>query len=239
MERIGRDQDTSEKDRVRDRTKPRKKRRFDSGPDPEKVKETLTTKEVREEFDREKEEEAAANILNKKPIVYSNSDVHAKRAYIGNIPIDTDPVDLQCFLNISMSEAGGCLDEGNPVLNSRFVNLDKRFMFVELRSVEETTCLMQLDGIKYRNHFLKIRRPVDYEKNAKAQPERPIPKLNLARLGIVSSQVEDSDLKLYVGGLSLNMNEEQIKKVLMRYGMLKSFRLVKEKDEIISKGYAF
>jgi RNA recognition motif-containing protein len=98
---------------------------------------------------------------------------------------------------------------------------------------------MQLDGIKYRNHFLKIRRPVDYEKNAKVQPERPIPKLNLARLGIVSSQVEDSDLKLYVGGLSLNMNEEQIKKVLMRYGQLKSFRLVKEKDEIISKGYAF
>lgn len=98
---------------------------------------------------------------------------------------------------------------------------------------------MQLDGIKYRNHFLKIRRPVDYEKNAKVQPERPIPRLNLAKLGIVSSQVEDSELKLYVGGLSLNMNEEQIKKVLMRYGQLKSFRLVKEKDEIISKGYAF
>jgi hypothetical protein len=138
-----------------------------------------------------------------------------------------------------LREAGGCLEEGNPVLNSSFINLDKRFMFVELRSVEETTCLMQLDGIKYRNHYLKIRRPVDYDKNPVIQPERPIPKLNLTKLGIVSTQVEDSDLKLFVGGLPHNMNEEQVKTILLRYGQLKSFHLVKEKDEIISKGYAF
>jgi len=138
-----------------------------------------------------------------------------------------------------MQEAGGCLEEGNPVLNSSFVNLDKRFMFVEVRSVEETTCLMQLDGVKYRNHNLKIKRPVDYEKNPMVEGERSVPRLNLAKLGIVSTQVDDSDLKLYIGGLSLNMNEDQIKKVLMRYGQLKSFCLVKEKDDIVSKGYAF
>mmetsp|Transcript_2274 Transcript_2274/g.2678 ORF Transcript_2274/g.2678 Transcript_2274/m.2678 type:complete len:99 (+) Transcript_2274:418-714(+) len=98
---------------------------------------------------------------------------------------------------------------------------------------------MQLDGIKYRNQPLKIRRPVDYEKNPEVPSEYDIPKLNLAKLGIVSAQVGDSDLKLYVGGLPLSMNDEQVKLILGRYGMLKSFCLIKEKDEIISKGFGF
>ena len=142
-------------------------------------------------------------------------------------------------MNISLREAGGCLEDGNPVISSSFINLDKRFLFVELRTVSETTCLMQLDGIKYRNQSLKIRRPVDYDKNPEVPPEYPIPKLSLAKLGIISTQVEDSDLKLYVGGLPFSMNEEQVKLILGRYGILKSLNLIKEKDEIISKGFAF
>lgn len=34
-------------------------------------------------------------------------------------------------------------------LNSSFINPEKRFMFVEIRSVEETCTLLQLDGICY------------------------------------------------------------------------------------------
>lgn len=97
------------------------------------------------------------------------------------------------------------------MLNSSFVNLDKRFMFVELRSVEETSALMQLDGIVYRNNSLKIRRPVDYDRNPVIEPERPVPKLNLTKLGIVSTKVEDSSLRLYVGGFALSMSDDQIK----------------------------
>lgn len=121
------------------------------------------------------------------------------------------------------------MEEGNPVISSSFVNLDKRFLFVELRTVSETTCLMQLDGIKYRSQPLKIRRPVDYEKNPEVPPEYPIPRLNLSNLGIVTAQVEDSELKLYVGGLPISMDEEKVKLILKRYGTLQSFNLVKEK----------
>lgn len=98
---------------------------------------------------------------------------------------------------------------------------------------------MKLDGIKYRNQILKIRRPVDYDKNPEVPPEYPVPNLNLAKVGIISTQVEDSALRLYVGNLPTSMNEEQVKMILGRYGILKAFHLMKEKDEIIGKGYAF
>lgn len=143
MERSYRENSSENRDRPRDRSRTKKKRRFDSGPDPEKVKQELLTPRERE-YQREEEvkpaqgdQNAASNYRHMQ--TFSANDKHAKRAYIGNIPQDTDTIDLQCFLNISMREAGGCLDEGNPVLNSSFINLDKRFMFVELRSVEETT----------------------------------------------------------------------------------------------------
>lgn len=214
MERVPRSENSEESDRNRDRSSHRKKRRFDSGPDPNKIKELLTKRD--RDYDKtpdsptdQQNQSNAAGL--KKPPMFVGCDKHAKRAYIGNIPADTDAIDLQCFLNLSMNAAGGCLEDGNPVLNSSFINLDKRFMFVELRSVEETTAIMQLDGIKYRNHTLKIRRPVDYDRNPVIEPERAIPKLNLSKLGMISTQVEDSELKLFVGGLPQSMNEEQIK----------------------------
>lgn len=224
-----------DKEDIRQRTPPRKrtKRRFDSGPDPTKVREehleTLSKSAT----------QLSKPTLPSRTAQCSTNDKHAKRAYIGNIPYDTDTSDLECFLNVSLREAGGCLDPGNPILNSNFVNLDKRFMFVELRSVEETTCLMKLDGINYRNFYLKIRRPVDYDKNPVIPNTREIPELDLARLGIISTQVEESELKLFVGGLAVNLSEDKVIKVLQRYGKLKSFHLVKEPDGVRSKGYAF
>lgn len=35
------------------------------------------------------------------------------------------------------------------------------------------------------------------------------------------------------------MNEDQVKVILLRYGQLRSFHLVKDKNERNSKGYAF
>jgi len=98
MERIGRDNTRDDQERIRDRTQPRKKRRFDSGPDPEKIKSKLTSRE--QESDRAtpgKEDNGPqlAKSSASKSISYTGSDKHAKRAYIGNIPLDTDQIDLQ------------------------------------------------------------------------------------------------------------------------------------------------
>ena len=123
-------------------------------------------------------------------------------------------------------------------------------MFVEMRSVEETCTMLQLDGICYvsfllcsccqqRDHYLKIRRPVDYEKYPPVNPTKPIPKLDISSVGIISTQVEDSPYKLFIGGLPHEMQEDQVKNMLTRFGKLKSFHLVKERNDKNSKGYAF
>lgn len=61
----------------------------------------------------------------------------------------------------------------------------------------------------------------------------------MSSVGIISTQVEDSSLKLFVGGLPHEMQEDQVKQLLNRYGKLKSFHLVKERNDKNSKGYAF
>lgn len=86
---------------------------------------------------------------------------------------------------------------------------------------------------------MKIRRPGDYEKYPEIKPSKPIPKLDISSVGIISTQVEDSPYKLFIGGLPHEMTEEQVKTMLNRFGKLKSFHLVKEKNDKNSKGYAF
>lgn len=105
MERIGREPNPEARERTRDRTKPRK-RRFDSGPDPEKIRQEMMKGRERDYQKSSNNEDKGANVSTKKQ-TYIGNDKHAKRAYIGNIPSDTDHYDLQIFLNISLKEAGG------------------------------------------------------------------------------------------------------------------------------------
>ena len=86
---------------------------------------------------------------------------------------------------------------------------------------------------------MKIRRPVDYDKFPKVNPTQAIPKLDVSSVGIISTQVEDSPFKLFIGGLPHEMQEDQVKTMLTRFGKLKSFHLVKERLDKNSKGYAF
>lgn len=84
-----------------------------------------------------------------------------------------------------------------------------------------------------------MRRPVDYDKFPHVEPNKPTPKLDVSSVGIISTQVEDSSYKLFIGGLPHEMQEDQVKTMLNRYGQLKSFHLVKERSDKNSKGYAF
>ena len=63
------------------------------------------------------------------------------------------------FLNVTLRQLGGCFEPGDPLESISYVNKEKRYLFAEVRSVEETCTMLQLDGILYQNHTLKIRRP--------------------------------------------------------------------------------
>nr|XP_045615964.1 splicing factor U2AF 50 kDa subunit-like [Procambarus clarkii] len=130
------------------------------------------------------------------------------------------------------------------VISSLQVNLDKNFAFLEFRSIDETTQAIAFDGINFKGQSLKIRRPHDYQPMP-GMSEHPtlttmpgttqIPVI----AGVVSTVVPDSPHKIFIGGLPNYLNEDQVKELLMSFGQLRAFNLVKDSATGLSKGYAF
>lgn len=57
-------------------------------------------------------------------------------------------VSLKSFIYETLLKAGGVMEPGNPIIGSS-KNTEKKFIFFEFRSVEETSAAIQLDGIRY------------------------------------------------------------------------------------------
>lgn len=162
---------------------------------------------------------------------------HARRLYVGGIG-DVNEAEISEFFNDVIDRALGERQEGGAVV-SVYINRERHFAFVELKSIELTTACMNLDGVSFRGQPLKIRRPNDYNPSTVPTDLGPIPRLNLAALGIVSTTVSDGPGKVFIGGLPYHLNEEQVKELLQAFGPLKSFHLVKELNSNLSKGYGF
>ena len=90
-------------------------------------------------------------------IVPSPYDLASRKIYIGGISSEHSENEVSEYLGATLQRAGACIEAGNPIIRSQ-VNREKRYMFVELRTAEEAACLIQLDGIEYRNFPLRIRR---------------------------------------------------------------------------------
>lgn len=157
----------------------------------------------------------------------------ARRLYVGNIPFGVTEESMMDFFNHQMKITGLAQADGSPVI-AVHINLDKNFAFLELRSVDETTQALAFDGISYEGQPLKIRRPSDY-KPLPGMAENP----TLAVPGVVSTVVQDSAHKIFIGGLPSYLTEDQMKELLISFGPLKAFNLVKDNATGLSKGFAF
>ncbi len=108
--------------------------------------------------------------------------------------------------------------------------------------MEITTSCLDLDGINVMGHGkVTIKRPNDYNP-AWAPPVNPatLPKLDTAKLGIVSSTVPDGPHKIFIGGLPYHLTESQVLELLGAFGTVKAFHLVKaDATALTSKGYCF
>lgn len=168
------------------------------------------------------------------PVVGSTITRQARRLYVGNIPFGVTEEEMMDFFNQQMHLSGLAQAAGNPVLACQ-INLDKNFAFLEFRSIDETTQAMAFDGINFKGQGLKIRRLHDYQ---------PMPgmtdsaSLN-APSGVISTVVPDSPHKIFIGGLPNYLNEDQVKELLLSFGQLRAFNLVKDVATGLSKGYAF
>ncbi|RWS13205.1 splicing factor U2AF 50 kDa subunit-like protein [Dinothrombium tinctorium] len=167
------------------------------------------------------------------PIVGSTITRQARRLYVGNIPFGCSEEEMMEFFNTQMHACGFAQAAGNPVLACQ-INLDKNFAFLEFRSIDETTQAMAFDGINFKGQSLKIRRPHDYQPmpGMSETPQITVP-------GVISTVVADSPHKIFIGGLPNYLNEDQVKELLMSFGQLRAFNLVKDSATGLSKGYAF
>ncbi|XP_050363755.1 splicing factor U2af large subunit A isoform X3 [Argentina anserina] len=168
---------------------------------------------------------------------------HARRVYVGGLPPTANEQSVATFFSHVMHAIGGnTAGPGDAVVNV-YINHEKKFAFVEMRSVEEASNAMALDGIIFEGAPVKVRRPSDYNPSLAATlgPSQPSPNLNLANVGLTPGSaggLEGPD-RIFVGGLPYYFTEAQIKELLESFGPLRGFDLVKDRETGNSKGYAF
>ncbi|CAM9858846.1 unnamed protein product [Ascophyllum nodosum] len=97
-------------------------------------------------------QEAADNVVDPATKVY-------RELYIGNTSPDMTDMVLKDFLSNTMLKVGLATKEGSPIIHAR---VSGNFAFVECRSVEETTSLLNLNNIPFLGKELKINRPSKY-----------------------------------------------------------------------------
>ncbi|KAH7545975.1 hypothetical protein FEM48_Zijuj01G0151100 [Ziziphus jujuba var. spinosa] len=168
---------------------------------------------------------------------------HARRVYVGGLPPMANEQTIATFFSNVMAAIGGnAAGPGDAVVNV-YINHEKKFAFVEMRTVEEASNAMALDGIIFEGVAVRVRRPTDYNPTLAAAlgPSQPSPHLNLAAVrltpgGMAGAEGPD---RIFVGGLPYYFTEEQIRELLQSFGPLRGFDLVKDKDTGNSKGYGF
>ncbi|KAK9267249.1 hypothetical protein L1049_009671 [Liquidambar formosana] len=168
---------------------------------------------------------------------------HARRVYVGGLPPLANEQTIATFFSGIMAAIGGnAAGPGDAVVNV-YINHEKKFAFVEMRTVEEASNAMALDGIMFEGVSVRVRRPTDYNPSLAAAlgPSQPSPHLNLAAVGLAPGAIggaEGPD-RIFVGGLPYYFTEAQIRELLESFGPLRGFDLVKDRDTGNSKGYGF
>lgn len=158
-----------------------------------------------------------------------------RRLYVGNLPPGATEPELVAFFSDLIAKTYKP-DPGLVV--SSTCKGDRNFGFIEFDSMELATAAMGLDGVTFKGQAIKVQRPTDYDPSALPPCGESIT-LNLGALGIVSTQVPDGPNKVFVGGLSYHITEEQLKDLLQSFGPLRGLHLVKDPGATQSKGYAF
>jgi splicing factor U2AF subunit len=176
---------------------------------------------------------------------------HARRVYVGGLPPTANEQNIATFMSNALAAVGGTTAGPGPCVVNVYINYEKKFAFVEFRTVEETSNAMALDGIMFEGVSVRVRRPNDYNPAAAATlgPANPNPALNLTAIGLqpggggggLTGQPGGMDAadRVFVGGLPYYLNEEQCRELLSSFGALKAFDLVKDRDTGQSKGYGF
>ncbi|KAG1444636.1 hypothetical protein G6F56_010221 [Rhizopus delemar] len=169
--------------------------------------------------------------LNSMPtVVQPLATKQSKRLYVGQIPHDLEERPLAEFFNATMHELR--LPDRTPVAAVQ-INHEKNYAFVEFQTAEQATSCMSFDGIMFEGQQLKIRRPKDYQAPVEGA------EMSLQLPGLVSTNVPDTPNKIFIGGIPVYLNDDQVIELLKSFGELRAFNLVKDTTTGANKGFAF
>jgi len=168
---------------------------------------------------------------------------HARRLYVGNVPEMIREDEVKAFFLECVETATGRNYRGpgevDPIL-SVYINRERRFAFVEFRTVEMCTSCLNLDGINLAGQgTVKIKRPNDFNPALLTPDPAGMAGFDASKLGIVSSNVPDGPNKIFIGGLPYHLTDAQVLELLTAFGAVKAFHLVRDLGSPTSKGYGF
>ena len=156
----------------------------------------------------------------------------SKRLFVYNIPPMVTEDVIVNFFNLQLN--GLNVTQGTDPCISAQMSKDRTFALLEFRSPSDTTLALAFDGIAMEEHGtmhtngnangtvrgLDIRRPKDYIV--------PTPEETDIMDGVVSSDVPDSPNKIRVSSIPPYLTDEQVTELLVSFGELKAFVLVRD-----------
>ena len=159
----------------------------------------------------------------------------SKRLVAWNIPKTASEDDILSFFNLQLNGLN-VIESTDPCIMCQ-VSPDHRFAMLEFKTAADTTVAFALDGITMEASSsdaqangapgaggpagLEIKRPKDYIVPAIADeaPYEP---------GVISSVVTDTPNKISIANIPPYLTDEQVTELLVSFGELKAFVLVKD-----------
>ncbi|KAJ2897062.1 splicing factor u2af large subunit [Zalerion maritima] len=156
----------------------------------------------------------------------------SKRLVVSNFTPNTTKDNLLQFFNLQLNGLN-VIESTDPCITCQ-VSHDSTFAILEFKTSTDTTVAMALDGtcMEAGGPMLTIKRPKDYVVPAIVDD-------TLYEPGKVSSVVLDTPNKLCVSNIPVYLTDEQVTELLLSFGQLKSFVLVKDNSTEESRGIAF
>ena len=158
----------------------------------------------------------------------------SKRLFVHNIPMNINEETIVNFINLQLNGLN-VINTVDPCISAQ-ISKDRAFALLEFKNPSEATVALALDGIVMEDgdmmdttngasnggiQGLSIRRPRDYIVPSVAEDTE-------YEEGVVSSVVLDTPNKISVTNLLLNLTDEQVTELLVAFGQLKAFVLVKD-----------
>lgn len=160
----------------------------------------------------------------------------SKRLFVYNMPPSTTEDKLAEFFNLQLN--GLNVIKGVDPCVSAQLSRDRSFALLEFKTANDATVALAFDGITMEDNDnmetsngdasgssqgLWIRRPKDYIVPSGGDDET-------YQEGVVSSEVPDSPNKICVSNIPPFIQEEPVTMLLVSFGELKSFVLVKDSE---------